>query len=119
MTERYKTRKNIQIIIVVLLLFLVVGYTLYEIQRVISGPKITVYYPQNGAILSTSTLEISGTTKNINDISLDDRKIYIDEKGNFKEEMLLSPGYNTIMLEAHDRFQSETNKIIEVIYQKP
>ena len=73
---------------------------------------------ENGAIVSTSTLEISGATKNINDISLDDRNISIDEKGNFKEEILLSPGYNTIMLDAHDRFGSKTEKILEVIYRK-
>ncbi len=117
MTERYKTRKNIFIATVVLLLFLVVGYTLYEIQRIASGPKIIVYFPQNGATIATSTLEISGIAKNISDISLDDRKIFIDEKGNFKEELLLSPGYNIITIKASDRFGSETEKIIEVIYK--
>jgi len=119
MTERYKTRKNIQIMIVVFLLFLVVGYTSYEIQRVISGPKITINSPKNGAIVATSSLEISGLAKNISDISLDGRKIFIDEKGGFHEEILLSPGYNTITFDAHDRFGSETEKILEVIYQKP
>lgn len=117
MTERHKTRKNIRIAIIVFLLVLVLGYTLYEIHRVISGPSITMQTPENGAIVSTSTLEISGTAKNISDIEMDGRSIFIDENGNFKEQLLLSPGYNAIELTAHDRFGNQTEKIIEVMYQ--
>ena len=117
MTDRYKTRKNIRTAIIALLALIVVGYTLYEVKELVSGPSITVYSPHNGETVSTSSLEISGIAKNITDISLDDRSIFIDEKGNFKEELLLSPGYNAITIAAHDRFGSETQKTLEVIYQ--
>ncbi len=117
MTERYQTRKNIRIIIIVLLVLLVVGYTFYEVSKIISGPNITVYSPKNGETVSTSTILISGIAKNINSISLDDRKIFVDEKGDFSEELLLFPGYNVIALKASDAFGSETEKILEVVYK--
>ena len=117
MTERYQTRKNIKITIILLLILLVVGYTLYEVQRIVMGPKIIIDSPKNGITVSTSSLEIIGTTKNINDISLDDRKIFVDEKGDFDEVLLLSPGYNVIDMKASDKFDSETEKTLEVIYK--
>jgi len=117
MTERHKTRKNIRIAMIVLLLLLVVGYTSYETERLITGPSIAVSSPANGETVSTSTIEVTGVAKNINAISLDDRNIFIDEKGNFKEELLLSEGYNVITLKANDKFGSETEKTLEVIYK--
>ncbi len=117
MTERYKTRKNIRIAIISLLLLLLVGYTAYEIQRVAYGPRINITSPKNGALVSDSLVEVTGIAQNIKDISLNDRKIFIDEKGNFSESVLLSYGYNVLTMKASDKFGRETEKIIEVIYK--
>lgn len=117
MTDRYRTRKNIKIASIVLLLTLLIGYTAYEIQRVALGPRINITSPQNGSLVSDPLAEITGVAQNIKEISLNDRKIFIDEKGNFKEEVLLSYGYNTFTLKATDKFGRETEKIIEVIYK--
>ena len=94
-----------------------VGYTLYEIHKVVFGPKITILSPENGSLATSSEIEIIGTTKNIQDISMNDRKIFIDEQGNFKEEMLLSYGYNIITLKANDKFGKNTEKELEIIYK--
>ncbi len=117
MTERYKTRKHLAIIITLFLLLLVGGYTAYEVQKVVSGPQIMLLSPEDGAFVSTSSIMISGTATNVSVISLDDRKIFIDEAGNFKEEMLLSPGYNIFKLDASDKFGSTIEKTVEVIYK--
>jgi hypothetical protein len=106
-----------KIVIISIILLCIFGYTAYEIQQVAFGPQITVAYPKNGSLLSNSLLEITGTTKSINDISMDDRKIFIDEKGNFKEKILLSYGYNAITIKVSDKFGKNTEKIIEVVYK--
>ena len=117
MTDRHSTRKLIQIIIISFVLLCVFGYTGYEIQKVVFGPRITVTYPVNGSSVSNSLIEVTGVAKNINDISMDDRKIFIDEQGNFKEQILLSYGYNTISIKATDKFGRNSEKIIEVVYK--
>ncbi len=117
MTERYKTKKYVKWAIISLLILILVGYTGYEIKKIVFGPKITVNYPQNGALVSDPLLEIKGVAQNINDISLDDNKIFVDENGNFDEKILLSYGYNVIKIDATDRFGSKTEKILEVIYK--
>ena len=55
--------------------------------------------------------------KNIKDISLNDRKIFIDEQGNFKEQLLLSYGYNVFKIKANDKFGRSVEKIVEIIYK--
>ncbi len=118
MTDRYKTKRKMRIAIISAILIFLLGYTFYEIRKVAYGPKITVFSPINGSVSTTSLIEISGIAQNIKDISLNDRKIFIDEQGNFKEEVLLSFGYNALTLKASDKFGKETEKIIEVLYKQ-
>ena len=105
-------------ITIFIILLCIFSYTAYEIQKLVFGPKIEVLNPQNESSISTSSLiEISGIAKNINNISLNDRKIFIDEQGNFNEKLLLSYGYNTFTIKASDKFGRNTEKTIEVIYK--
>ena len=117
MTDRHATRKLLKIICVSIILICFLGYTAYEIQKIIFGPRIEVLSPKNGSLISNSLTEITGIAKNIKDISMNDRKIFIDEQGNFKENLLLSYGYNAITIKASDKFGRNTEKIIEVIYK--
>jgi len=117
MTDRHATRKLLKIIIVSIILLCIFSYTAYEIQKLVFGPKIEVFSPTNGALISNSLTEVSGIAKNINNISLNDRKIFVDEQGNFKEKLLLSYGYNIITIKASDKFGRNTERIIEVIYK--
>ncbi len=117
MTDRHSARKLIKIIVISIILLFVLAYTAYEIQKVVFGPRIEILSPTNGSLISTSLTEISGIAKNINTISLNDRKIFIDEQGNFKEKILLSYGYNVIAIKASDKFGRNTEKIIELIYK--
>lgn len=117
MTDRHATKKVLKITIICSVLLCLFGYAGYEVQKLAFGPRIDVLSPINGSLVSNSLTEIYGTAKNIKDISLDDRKIYIDEKGNFREKALLSYGYNVFSIKATDKFGRDTEKIIEIIYK--
>lgn len=118
MTDRHATRRFLKIAIVCIIVLFFLGYTAYEIQRVVFGPKIEVLSPtMDSSVSTTSLIEISGVAKNINNISLNDRKIFTDEQGNFNESLLLSYGYNSFSIKASDKFGRNTEKIIEVIYK--
>jgi hypothetical protein len=116
-SERNKTKKYIFWIVIGIFVLSTIGYASYEVQKVLFGPKIIVLSPIDGSLISSSTTEISGITKNIKELSLNDRKIFTDEEGNFKEEMLLSYGYNIFILKASDKFGRNTEEKIELIYK--
>lgn len=115
--NRDNTRKAIKIASAIIFVILLLGYAGFELKKIALGPKIKLLSPYSGATVSESLLEIVGNAENIKDIRLNDRKIFTDEQGNFKEKMLLSYGYNVIKIKAEDRFGQETDKTIEIIYK--
>lgn len=117
MIDRHTTKKLLKIILISIIVLFIFGYAGYEIQKIVFGPKINITFPINGSTVTNSFTEIVGTAKNINNISLNDRKIFVDEQGNFKESILLSYGYNTFKISANDKFGRNENKIMEVIYK--
>jgi len=102
----------------ILLGIVVMGYSVFQAQKILTGPKITVLSPINGATYTTALIEIKGIAKNTSVLLLNDRPLYTDKLGNFSDTLLLSQGYNILKLEAKDKFGSETKKMIEIIYKE-
>ncbi len=92
-------------------------YIFYQGKSIIEGPLISIQSPINGATITSSLIEVRGISDNIARISLNDRPIFIDEEGFFKEKILLSPGYNIIKLSAADKFGRVKEQILELIYR--
>ncbi len=101
--------------IAVFIALIVIGYAYFATKDYIAGPQISITSPLNGSTVSNPLIEVVGTTKNISFISLNDRPIFVDEKGNFKEKLLLYPGYNIMSVKAEDRYKRTVEKTIELI----
>ncbi|OHA93066.1 MAG: hypothetical protein A2W51_02365 [Candidatus Zambryskibacteria bacterium RIFCSPHIGHO2_02_39_10] len=96
----------------------IVGYSIFQAWKLISGPIIDIYTPQNGATYSQTLIEIEGRARNISYLNLNDRPIFTNKNGYFKEKLLLSPGYNIIKLDAKDKFKNYTKKRLEIILKE-
>jgi hypothetical protein len=108
----------VRIVVIVLLVLIIVGYSIFQASKIISGPIIEIYSPNNGSTYNQALIEVTGIAKNAAYINLDDRPIFTDKKGYFNEKLLLSPGYNVIKLDARDKFKKYTEKRIEVILKE-
>lgn len=91
------------------------GYALFQGQKIIVGPVIEIYSPKSGSTFTETLIEIEGKAKNIAYINLNDRPIFTDKNGYFKEKLLLLPGYNIIKLDARDKFKKYKEKRLELI----
>ena len=101
------------------MLFLIIAtYSLFQAQKLIKGPIIEIYSPKNGSTYSQTLIEIEGRAKNIAYLNMNDRPIFTDKTGYFKEKFLLSPGYNVIKLDAKDKFKKYTEKRLEIILKE-
>jgi hypothetical protein len=94
---------------------IVVGYSLFSARHIIKGPSIIVESPQNGELAKDNFVEIKGKSENINYISLNDRQIFIDDEGNFKEKLILYEGENTLKLFGKDKFGREITKYLQIV----
>jgi hypothetical protein len=72
----------------------------------------------NGATVTSSIMEVTGTAKNAIFLSLDGREISIDQAGDFDETIALLPGYNIINLEARDKFGHTDEKNYQLILKQ-
>lgn len=117
-TTRRETKSGKFIIrwsIIAFAICVIVGYSIFQSNKIISGPKITIQTP-NTTDANNSAVDVAGLVKNVSVVTLNDRLIPIDEDGQFKEKVLLYPGYNVIKLEATDKFGASVTKELQVVY---
>src|SRR3989339_87442 len=101
-----------------LVVTIIVIYAYVQARALIEGPKIVLESPTLQT--STSTLiQVRGHIKNAKVTTLQGRSIFIDTKGYFNEKLLLSEGYNIIVLTAADAQGRIERKTFEVVYENP
>jgi len=108
--------KYIKFALIIIVVPLICFYAYLQSYEFLAGPSIIIYSPDNGSTVNNNYLEIIGNAKNVASISLNDREISTDMDGGFKEELLLSPGYNIITLKARDRFDRNRLTKLELVY---
>ncbi len=100
--------------LVVLSVFFVISYGLFEARRLIEGPEITIESPADGSATSTSAVTIIGTAKNIAFLTINDAPSYTDEAGKFVYRFSPPAGYTIVTVAATDRFGRRANKSISI-----
>lgn len=115
LTSDFELRSVLKVIGTVTLLALIALYVLFQARFLITGPQIMLRnepaIQQNVRIV---TLE--GTAVNITHLWLNDRQIFTDEQGNFKEALVLENGYTITTLRAKDRYGRETRVVRSFVY---
>lgn len=99
--------------IYIIIFSIIAIYAIWNGRNLLLGPNIKIDYPINGAKVDQNPIIVEGTAKNVSFISINGREIYIDKDGKFKEEVVLTPGENSLEVFAKDRFNKEK---IERIY---
>lgn len=94
-------------------------YAYGQSRQYLKGPQIVINEPQNGATLLEAPLVIAGNAQNVSHITLNGASIFVDSKGDFREKLLLLPGYNILTISAEDRFGRKTEKTLELVYKNP
>jgi hypothetical protein len=98
----------IRAIAVILAVALIVAYAVWRSLSYARGPNIVIIEPPDGATIVASTVAIRGRVDRVNGLLLNGNPIFIDERGNFSETVVVFPGMNTITFVAHDRFERTT-----------
>lgn len=115
---RTKSQFYLGIIIGCFAALIVIGYAFYEAWDYFSGPAIAISSPSNGTTLNEPLVEIQGTAINSAEIFLNGQRILTNDKGEFKERLLLAEGYNIIGLKVEDKFKRTAEQQLELVYKK-
>lgn len=101
-----------------IILLLIGGYALSRSWNLLAGPVIDIETPTTGETLKSSYVILAGHAKRIARLTLNGRQIFTDAAGNFRESLLLLPGYNIIVVEAEDKFGRRTVQNLALINQE-
>ena len=114
LSSGFNVRKTAIIIAVVL----IVVYGMFNARNIIIGPEIEIISPNPESETTENLVIIRGVAKNVTFLSLNNRAIFMDQEGNFKEKLLLSPGFNIISLYGRDRFKQGVTEEFKIYYKQ-
>ena len=90
-------------------------YLSFQARYLIAGPQLALDQ-EPPTSNTTRIVELTGTATNITHLWLNDRPIFTDEKGHFKEALILENGYTITTLKARDRYGRETEIVRSFVY---
>lgn len=114
-TENIDIRTVLKALFIFLFLCLIVAYVLFQARFLITGPEITLK-SEPSTQQNERIIILEGSARNITHLWLNDRQIYTDEQGNFREELVLENGYTITTLRAKDRYGRETKVVRSFVY---
>ena len=91
------------------------GYFFYEARGVLFNPKLEIFSPKDGAVLTSAGIHIAGKTDSNLTVWAAGKTFQSDEKGIFEGDIALAPGYNQIGIWVKDRFGGETRKVLRLL----
>ncbi|KKP87568.1 MAG: hypothetical protein UR92_C0033G0012 [Candidatus Nomurabacteria bacterium GW2011_GWA2_35_80] len=97
------------------LLFIII-YAFFRTKDLIFGVKIKEVNIVDGTKVTDNIMKITGNAKNAVNLTLNDRVISVDQKGNFDETIALLSGYNIISIKAQDEFGNNDEKNYKLMY---
>ena len=98
---------------------LLTGYLGWQIQNTIAPPPLSLMGPDNGFITRDSTITLRGASAPAATIMINGQAIHSDDFGNFSEAIALTPGVNTIVIEAKKKHGKSTQETRHIVYKEP
>jgi len=96
---------------------ILVGYLGWQVRRIVTPPSLTIYSPVEGFITQDNVLVVQGETEPEAQISINGQEIKNSEKGQFKEEISLVEGVNTITIVVKKKHGKTTTEARHVVYK--
>ena len=96
-------------------MILILGFIIFQARYLLIGPTISLTEGPSGP-QNERQVFIAGTAKNISRLWLNDRSIYTDPSGYFKEAVILENGYTIATLKAEDRYGRTTTIEKPMVY---
>ncbi len=109
------TPRFIMIAVIVVVLAGILGYIGYSVRNLTSPPNLEIASPSSDQIINSDTVEIVGKTDEGTTVTINNQPVYIDDKGNFRQEVKLSPGLNSFEILAINGLKKENIKVIKVL----
>jgi cytoskeletal protein RodZ len=105
------TPKIIGVITISLIVFFAFFYLYSEFDDFVSTPRLVIKHPlQTHESISDSHIYFEGVTDKDNEVTINGRKVLVNDEGVFSDDISLQRGVNSIVVRAINRFGKESKK---------
>ena len=112
------SKKLLKTVCLSIFLIFIILFALFRSKDLIFGVQIKDVNIEDGAKMSYNVIEIKGNALNAVHLTLNDRLISMDQRGNFEETIALYSGYNIMSIEAEDKFGNRDQKNYKLMLLK-
>ena len=109
------TPKTIMVAVSGLLVLLILGYLIYQVHAANTPPSISISTPTDGQTVESSSVLLSGRVDTGSKLDVNGQSIYVDDNGNFKQMISVSPGQKVLTFKAQSNFGKSNEKEITII----
>lgn len=97
-----------------LILLLFFSWLFWQVKSLAGAPKLVIVEPRDKAVVSLVLVLVKGKTEPQAQVKINGQEIRVDEKGDFAEQIDLSPGLNEIVVEAKSKMGKTLTKKIQI-----
>jgi hypothetical protein len=115
MMEKRNLKKIIRVTLTVLFFSFILLYAILNTRLISRGIDLSINGIENGKIYTEGTLEITGNAKRAKHVLVNGREISVNQQGDFKDYLVLLPGYNVMTISAEDKFGKITQETFDIV----
>lgn len=112
------TPKLIRNVIIAVAILACLTYLGFEVTRIFSPPDLVVASPEDFVTVHQGSIEIRGKTEPEATLTINGKRIFLDEQGDFLESINLDEGLNTITISATKKRSKANVATRHVLFKK-
>ncbi len=113
------TPQKIVFLATFIFLFLFVFYLVSQYRAFTGAPELSVISPKEGEVFNKNTITISGITDKDAQLFINNQKVEVDDKGAFKQDIVVNPGVNTLSIESQSKLGKKTKVTRTIQIENP
>ncbi len=100
--------------IILVVVFAVFLYVIFQFSFLFLGPKLTVMAPLENSRFSSNIIQVEGKTDPYATVTVNDEEVYVDLTGSFRKTLYIYSGNSKISISAKNRYGKETKKVVNI-----
>lgn len=109
------TPRFIMVFGIILVLGAIFTYITISVKQFTSPPNLEISSPSSDQVIREDKVEIIGKTDEGSTIMINGQNVFIDDVGNFHQEVKLQPGLNTFEIRSINQLKKENVKMVKVL----